>query len=408
MQNETRRIKIALLTASIPQNRRSWSGSTYFIGQALQKHCGEVTYIGPLPSYQAKLGERLLGRSSKLFLKKYYLPGAGISAAKWYGKVASQKLAGQDFDIIVVAEGAEATTIIPFLETDIPVVYVHDVTFALLHNYNQYFSNLLGLSVHDLDTVEALAINRASLLVYSTTWAARSAVQDYRADPRKVHVIHFGANLEKFPSKQVVEERKRSRHCRLLFVGVDWQMKGGDIAFETLVRLEEMGVPAELVICGCIPPSQFVHDRMTIIPFLDKSDTLQLQQLEQLYASSDFLLLPTRNECFGIVFCEGNAFGLPAITTRTGGVSEVVRDGENGFTLPYEARGADYAEVISKIYRDEQQYAELVKSSRQAFDDRLNWNSWGIALKKKLTEMLEPGPSGNAGKTILGEMIEAN
>src|SRR5260221_1953076 len=115
MHNETGRIKIAFLTASAPQDRRSWSGTTYFVGQALQKHCGEVTYIGPLPAYKAKLGERLLGRSSKLFLKKYYLPGAGISGAKWYGKAATRKLTGQNFDIIVVAEGSDATTIIPFL-----------------------------------------------------------------------------------------------------------------------------------------------------------------------------------------------------------------------------------------------------------------------------------------------------
>lgn len=165
-------------------------------------------------------------------------------------------------------------------------------------------------------------------------------------------------------------------------------MKGGDIAFETLIRLEEMGIPTELIVCGCTPPSHFVHERMTIIPFLDKNDANQRQRLEQLYASSDFLLLPTRNECFGIVFCEGNAFGLPAITTRTGGISEVVRDGENGFTLSYEAKGTDYAEVISKLYQNKQRYVELVKSSRASFENRLNWDSWGISLRVKLTEML--------------------
>ena len=408
MHNEARRIKIALLTASAPQDRRPWSGITYFVGQALQKHCGEVTYIGSLPPYKAKLGERLLGRGSERLLKKRYLYKRGISAAKWYGKVATQKLAGQDFDILVVAEGSEATTIIPFLETDIPLVYVNDVTFALLHGYYQYLSNLLSLSFRDLNTVETLAIKKASLLVYSSTWAARSAVQDYQADPRKVHIIPLGANLENIPDTQVVEESKSSEYCRLLFVGVDWQRKGGEIAFETLVRLEEMGIPAELVVCGCIPPPQCVHDRMTVIPFLDKTDARQRQQLEQLYAMSNFLLLPTRSECFGIVFCEGNAFGLPAITTRTGGVAEVVKDGENGFTLPYEARGANYAEVISKIFQNEQRYAELVKSSRKAFDDRLNWDSWGVALKEKLTEMLDHRSSGNTGKANLSELIEVN
>src|SRR5947209_13640822 len=73
MYDGTRRIKIALLTASNPQNRRLWSGITYYIAQALRKYCGEVTYIGPLPAYKAKLGERILNKSSHLLLKKRYL-----------------------------------------------------------------------------------------------------------------------------------------------------------------------------------------------------------------------------------------------------------------------------------------------------------------------------------------------
>jgi glycosyltransferase involved in cell wall biosynthesis len=108
----------------------------------------------------------------------------------------------------------------------------------------------------------------------------------------------------------------------------------------------------------------------------------------QLYLEADFLLLPTRNECFGIVFCEANAFGLPAITTCTGGVPEVVRNGENGFVLPLEARGDAYALLIASLYRDAAQYAQLVLSSRAAYDERLNWDSWGVAMNTIITDVL--------------------
>ncbi|GAC1568569.1 MAG: hypothetical protein NVS3B14_18240 [Ktedonobacteraceae bacterium] len=106
---------------------------------------------------------------------------------------------------------------------------------------------------------------------------------------------------------------------------------------------------------------------------------------------SDFLLLPTRGDCTPIVFCEANAFGVPVITTSTGGVPGVIKDGENGFMLPLSARGAEYAEVIAKIYQDDQRYSELVKSSRAAFDDRLNWDAWGTTMNKLLDEMLHSG-----------------
>ena len=388
MFNETGRIKIALLTATVPQDRRPWSGTTYFVGQALQKHCGEVTYIGPLPPHKANLGERLLGRGSKLLLKKRYYYERGISAAKWYGKFATQKVDGQDFDVIVVAEGSNATTIISFLETYIPVVYMNDVTFTLLYDYYQYLSNPLGLSVRDLSTVETLTLKKASAVIYSSTWAARSAIEDYGADPAKIHVVPFGANIDEPPSREVVLAREKSECCRLLFLGVDWIRKGGDLAFETLLKLEELGVQAELIVCGCTPPQRVAHERMTVMPFLDKNDERQRKELDQLLMSADFLLLPTRADCTPIVFCEASAFGLPVITTHTGGVPEIVRDGENGFLLPYEARGDAYAEVIARVYHDDERYAALVRASRAAFEECLNWDAWGLAVKHILSNML--------------------
>jgi glycosyltransferase involved in cell wall biosynthesis len=42
---------------------------------------------------------------------------------------------------------------------------------------------------------------------------------------------------------------------------------------------------------------------------------------------------------FLLVESRKGAYGLPSITTNTGGVPEVVKDGENGFVLPYDARG---------------------------------------------------------------------
>jgi glycosyltransferase involved in cell wall biosynthesis len=135
---------------------------------------------------------------------------------------------------------------------------------------------------------------------------------------------------------------------------------------------------------------------MKVIPYLDKNDERQCRRLGDLYARADFFLLPTRNDCFGIAMCEANAFGLPVLAARTGGVSEVIIDGENGFLLPYNARGVEYAEVIANIYRDFLGYRCLVRASRAAYDERLNWDVWGRVTKEVLVEKL--------GRRICGEM----
>ena len=379
-------MKIAFLTSLDPQNKRSWSGIPYYIARSLQKHCGEVSYIGHMYAPKEMFIGNFVHRCSMLLFKKRFMYFHGVLVAKRYAKIAAQRLAKQRFDVIVAPTGASE---IAFLKTDIPIILVEDATFGLLYNYYPVFSNLLEASFRELDTIERYATRKAKVLVYSSSWAARSALDDYCADPAKVHVVPMGANLEETPSKEMVLTRKRSDACRLLFVGVDWYRKGGDIAFETLLELEKMGIMAELIICGCIPPRQFFHKRMQVIPFLNKNDPEQFNRLVQLYLDADFLLVPTRNECYGIVFCEASAYGLPVVTTQTGGVPEVVRNGENGFVLPLAARGDEYARVIASVYQDDECYARLVYTSRAAYDERLNWDAWGKTMNTILNEVVD-------------------
>lgn len=391
MGDETKRIKIALLLANVLHDRRrsSWGGTVDRMAQALQKHCGDLEQIGPIYSKSRTRG-KIIHKASRLLLKKNFLYNHTFSLARSYAKVASQKLASQSYDVIVAPGGG---TEIAFLETDIPIVLIEDANFARLHNYYPDYSNLWKRSIYETNALEELAVQKARLVLHPSEWAAQATIEQYHADPQKVLVVPFGANFDAAPPIEVVQKRKKSDRCKLLFVGVDWERKGGEIAFETLLRLEEMGIQADLIVCGCVPPRGFSHERLTIIPYLNKNDESQRREFEQLFETADFFFLPTRSECYGMVFCEASAYGLPIITTNTGGVSGAVREGENGFMLPPEAGGTEYAALIAKIYQDDLRYAELVRSSRAAFDARLNWDAWGITMQKLIAEILEPKKS---------------
>ena len=43
------RIRIAYLTNNDPLDKTSWSGITYYLGQALQRNVGDVDFLGPVP-----------------------------------------------------------------------------------------------------------------------------------------------------------------------------------------------------------------------------------------------------------------------------------------------------------------------------------------------------------------------
>lgn len=385
MNKTESRLKIAFLTHEDAHNKHSFSGTLYYMGQALEQHCGEVTYLERVLSWEKRYVGRILHEATKHILKSQLPERRLLFIAKKQAKVAAQRIAEQQFDVIVAPDcGAE----IAFLQTDIPILMPLDTTFRLHRTTYPEFSRMLSISTRQGEMIERAAFQVASKLVFSSSWAAHSAIEDYDVNPKKVHIAFFGANLDHIPPREQVLDKKFTDQCRLLFVGVDWQRKGGDIAYETLLQLHEMGINAKLTVCGSTPPPGIVHEHMTVIPYLDKNDEQQAHKIEELYTISDFFILPTRADCTPMVFKEANAFGLPVITTRTGGVPDEVRDGENGYTLPYEARGDAYAKVIADLYHDEPHYRQLVQSSRATFESRLSWDAWGIEVKNILYEML--------------------
>jgi glycosyltransferase involved in cell wall biosynthesis len=127
---------------------------------------------------------------------------------------------------------------------------------------------------------------------------------------------------------------------------------------------------------------------MKVIPFLNKNTQKGMRRISKLLLESHFLLLPTRAEAFGIVFCEASAYGLPSISTDTGGVSGVVSEGRNGYLLPHSASGKEYADVIASCFSDNSRYEQLRRTSREEYESRLNWDAWGRAAAEVLRQVL--------------------
>ena len=369
------RLNIAFLTPQDPLSKRSWSGTIYYMSRALQEHCGDLTFLGPVPARQ--LAGKVYNRLVRSLLGKRYDYSHSPSYARSCARFFETRLKQGGFDVIFAPAAASG---LAFLRTAVPIVYASDVTFALLCDYYPEFTNLLARSVRDGNAVERAAIGNSRCTLFSSEWAAASAVRDYGADPGKVRVVPFGANMDTVPRREAVLNRRKGDRLKLLFLAVNWFRKGGDIDVETLQSLTERGIDAELIVCGCGPPPGVSHERMTVIPFLSKDDPVQMKRLDDLLSTANFLLLPTRYDCTPIVFCEANAFGMPVVTTDTGGVSSLISDGKNGIMLPFSARGDRYADAIDSLYRDDARYAALCSSSRATFEERLNWDAWGGAV----------------------------
>lgn len=377
-------LRIACITSADPNDRRTWSGSTFHMCRSLEKHVGSVDILGPASIPGQIFKERLASLYKKIFKKRTY-PTRTRRAAGYYAKIFGGKLERSAYDLIF----APASSVeISLLDTDIPIIYVSDATFSLMLEVYPIFSAMNKTAIEAEQFFENSALEKSSLVLYPSEWAMHSAVHDYGVEPSKIRTIPFGANLDHEPDRQSVVGKQIQKRVKLLFLAKEWERKGGAKAFDALKALVDKGIDAELTVCGVTPPSGFSHPRMTVIPYLDKNVPEQRRRFEQTLLDAHLLILPTQTECYGIVFCEANAYGLPVFGSRTGGIPSIVKDGENGYLLPLSAQGKDFAALIAESIQDKASYQTLNRNARQAYESRLNWNAWGTRVRQAVGEVI--------------------
>lgn len=91
-------------------------------------------------------------------------------------------------------------------------------------------------------------------------------------------------------------------------------------------------VPAKILFVGEGPDLPKVHAALKQLGLLDRVYFLGKQgDVSQVLSIADLLFLPSEKESFGLVALEAMACGVPTIASNTGGVPELVSDGETGY-----------------------------------------------------------------------------
>jgi glycosyltransferase involved in cell wall biosynthesis len=381
--DRTRAPRIAFATVGDAKDIKFWSGTPYHMLKSLANEGNEVIPIGPLtapilPLYKA------YSRLRRMVGMPDFSPLHAETVVEQYAADAARKIRVVSPTAVFAPAGSTFAWSVP---AGVPLVYTSDATFRLIENYHPNYRHLSQGSRDVAERLERNTIARANLILYPSQWAADSAIRDYGADPARVHVIPWGANLEHVPDRASILGPRKPGPCRLLLIGGNWNEKGAAIAVGALTELKRRGIETELVICGCAPPQPIMRDGLTIIPYLDKNNRAESERLYQLYRDADFFILPTRADCYGIVFCEAAAHGVPSIAPATGGVPYAVRDGKTGVLLSPNATESDYASAIAQVFSNPDWLARLSKSSRDVYEIELNWQAWGRHVSKLIRKL---------------------
>ena len=369
-------MRIAFVTDYDPDDVHAWSGCGLYIRKALESAGCRVSTIGNLkvplhckPLLKAK--SLLYGRIQH----KTFHFNRERSVLRAYAEQVNRALEKIDCDILF----SPGTLPISYIETEKPIVFWTDATFAGLIDFYPEFANLCSDTRASGNCAEQAALSRCRVGFYSSSWAVRTALENYDVAANKLKVVPFGANIEcaRTPDdiRQIIARRDRGV-CKLLFAGVAWQRKGGDVAVQTAELLRQRGIKTELHIVGCTPPDP-IPAGLIQHGFVSKKTDAGRREFARLFAESHFLILPTRAECFGVVCAEAASFGLPTLTSNVGGMRTTIVEGKTGFTIPHSEGASKYAEHIERLWSSPAAYEEMALSAFDDFTHRLNWNASG-------------------------------
>jgi glycosyltransferase involved in cell wall biosynthesis len=378
-------VRAAYVTTYDSRNVRAWSGLGYYISRCFELAAVDLERIGPLER-RIPLVARACQLEAKLQNRGYPLD-RDPRVTRAYAAQVERRLSSLQCDFVF----SPGTIPVVDLKKGHPVVFWTGATFAAMVNFYPDYSSFSQRAIRagmDLDT---RALERASVAFYASEWASRSAVEDHGADPAKVEVVPYGANMPiSYNRSDVIDliARRPADSCCLLFVGVDWLRKGGDRAVEVARILNKRGLPTELHVVGSAPgPATELPRWVHLHGFLDKSTEAGVAKLRKLFEASHFLIHPVKAEAFGVVFCEAAGHGTISLASRVGGIPSAVREGLTGTLFDVDAPSEDYADSIWRLMADRSRYENEALAAFDEYQRNLNWEVQAQRVRARLEKV---------------------
>ena len=234
---------------------------------------------------------------------------------------------------------------------------------------------------------ERTAARRCAGLIYGSEWARADAVRRFDVPPAKVHVQPLGAAWVPRQDETAIEAAVLARptgRVELLFIGKEWERKGGPLALEIARSLRASGLEVRLNIVG-VRPQLELRDQEIVRMFgrLRRGDAAESAQLRELLLHSHFLVVPTLAECFGLVFAEAQAFALPPVSRAVDAVPSIILDGETGITQPKDDGPEPYVRrMLDLLAGDRGAYVRMALAGRKHYRERLNWPAFGHGVAR--------------------------
>lgn len=269
---------------------------------------------------------------------------------------------------------------------DLPLVAtIH----ATEHGRNRGLHNDLQRHIHNL---EGELVGQAHLVIGCSRYMGREIAELFNQPLDKIRIIPNGVDPENITAglAQPVAEPAREREKVIVFLGRLVPEKGVDVLISALPAIMEEVGPVNLEIAGKGPyQPELEHlarrtgvaDRVKFLGFVDDEGR------NILLNRATVAVFPSIYEPFGIVALEAMAAGVPVVVSDTGGLSDVIEHGVDGYLSP---PGDTHmlAYYVAEIIRNPELARHFVQRARRNIMVKFSWEQIAATTREVYAETI--------------------
>ena len=262
----------------------------------------------------------------------------------------------------------------------------HDVPISMGGGEVKMSRSGRGIAFHMLR--ERMLWSGADRLLVVSRAVMEDVTRFYGLDPSKIRVVYNGVDSDVFspgeggPLPAQIKDLAGKR--MILFVGHFGLRKGIFFVIRAMKRVRAEFPDAHLVCVGGTPAwlgqneyrqmlteearRDGVEDCVTLL------DAVKNDELVEFYRNSDVFVLPTYYEAFPKVVVEAMACGKPVVATSTGGIPELVKEGQTGFLVPFGSPDT-IADRLTVLLGDRSLRESMGARGRRVVEDQFTWHA---------------------------------
>jgi glycosyltransferase involved in cell wall biosynthesis len=263
----------------------------------------------------------------------------------------------------------------------------HDCNLALYSRGWTFVKDRTASHIRHTLRAEQRVFDRIDLIMTMTDWLRESFIEDFGQDPAKVITVGLGANIDRIPAPY---EHGWERP-RLLFIGLDWERKGGPTLLDAFARVHAERPDAELSIVGPEEPAGAGQPGVRWLGRIYRTTPEAEAEIARLHSEATAFVMPSIFEPFGNVFLEAMAHGLPCVGTRCCAMPEIIDEGVTGL-LATPGDPENLAQALLDLIADPGRASRMGAAGRRRVLERFTWDRVSTSMITEIEHRLSSTP----------------